>query len=90
MSSPERPPAAHFVPRVALLAVTGFGLFALSAGLYVLPVLRAPAPPGAIADYTAERVRARLDGKVGWFLAGSFAAAALLGAGLSRARGPAR
>ena len=88
MPSSERAP--RFVPRVALLVMTGFGLFVLSAGLYVLPVLTAPAPPGAIADYTAERVRARLEGKVPAFLLGSFAAAALLGAGLSRARGPAR
>ncbi len=81
---PARRP--RFVPRVALLLVAAFLIFTASAGLYVLPVLREPAPPGAIEDYYAERVRARLSGKVPWFLVGSFAAAALLGARLFRAR----
>ncbi len=76
----------RFVPRVALLFAAAFLIFSLSTGLYVLPVLREPAPPGAIEDYYAERARARLSGKVPWFLVGSFAAAALLGARLFRTR----
>ena len=81
----EPPRRPRFAPRVALLFVAAFLIFSASAGLYVLPVLREPAPAGAIDDYYAERVRARLAGKVPWLLFGSFAAAALLGARLFRA-----
>jgi hypothetical protein len=88
MPPPPASPRPRFVPRVALLMAGGFLLFLLSTGLYVLPVLNEPAPPGAIADYHAERVRARLEGKVVWFLAGSLAGAALLGARLFRERQP--
>ena len=49
-----------------------------SAGIYVLPVLLEPAPAGAIPDYFEQRVQARLQGKVLWFLAGSFLAGAWL------------
>lgn len=66
------------MPRISLLVAAGFALFLLSAGLYVLPVLREAPPPGAIADYQKERVRARLEGKVLYFLAGSMVTVTLL------------
>ena len=43
-----------------------------------VPVLLEPPPPGAIADYQKERVVARLDGKVRYFLVGSFLGVTLL------------
>ncbi len=75
---------SRFFPRITLSLVAGFLLFLLSSGLYVLPVLLEPAPPGAILDYPQERVRARMQGKVIWFLVGSFLCSALVSA---RARG---
>ena len=68
---PQDRDLARFVPRIALSLAGGFLLFLLSAGLYVMPVLLEEPPPGAIPDYHKERVRARLEGKVLWFLAGS-------------------
>jgi hypothetical protein len=35
-------------------------------------------PPGAIPDWTAERIRAHLAGKVHWIFAGSAAVVALI------------
>ncbi|MCP4003571.1 MAG: hypothetical protein GY725_05195 [bacterium] len=67
----------RFFPRVTIMVLGGIALFLLTSGLYVLPVLLEPAPPGAIPDYQRERVVARLDGKVPWFLAGSFLSMAL-------------
>ena len=69
---------SRFIPRVTLSLAAGFLLFLLSSGLYVLPVLLEPAPPGAIPDYHKERVRARMQGKVIWFLVGSFLCASLV------------
>ncbi len=71
---------SRFFPRITLTLVAGFLLFLLSSGLYVLPVLLEPAPPGAILDYHQERVRARMQGKVIWFLVGSFLCTALVSA----------
>ena len=66
------------MPRITLLLVAGLALFTLSAGLYVLPVLREPVPVGAIPDYVKERVAARLEGKLPWFLAGSMLTVGIL------------
>ena len=65
---------------MTLSLAAGFLLFLLASGLYVLPVLLEPAPPGAIVDYHKERVRARMEGKVIWFLVGSFMCTALVSA----------
>ena len=69
---------ARFAPRVTLTLVAGFVVFLVAAALYVLPVLTEPAPPGAIPDYHKERVIARLDGKVHYFLIASFVGVTLL------------
>ena len=63
---------------MTLTLLAGFAVFLLSAGLYVLPVLLEPAPPGAIEDYHKERVVARLEGKTRYFLFGSFLGVTLL------------
>ncbi len=65
---------------MTLSLAAGFLLFLLSSGLYVLPVLLEPAPPGVILDYHKERVRARMHGKVIWFLVGSFLCTSLVSA----------
>jgi hypothetical protein len=75
---PEDRDLARFAPRVTLTLLAGFVVFLLTATLYVLPVLREPAPPGAIPDYHKERVMARLEGKVHYFLIGSFVGVTLL------------
>jgi hypothetical protein len=75
---PDDRDLTRFAPRVTLTLAAGFLLFLLSAGAYVTPVLLEPVPPGAIPDYRKERVAARLDGKVTYFLFGSLLAAALL------------
>ncbi len=77
---PDDRELSRFFPRITLSLVAGFLLFLLSSGLYVLPVLLEPAPPGAILDYHQERVRARMQGKVIWFLVGSFLCTALVSA----------
>ncbi len=77
---PDDRELSRFFPRITLSLVAGFLLFLLSSGLYVLPVLLEPAPPGAILDYHQERVRAHMQGKVIWFLVGSFLCAALVSA----------
>lgn len=73
---PERREAASFAPRVTVLIAIGLLLSLCSAGLYVLPVLMEPSPAGAIPDYFEQRVRARLEGKLFWFVAISFLAVA--------------
>ena len=55
-------------------------IFLLASLIYVAPVLLEEPPPGAIQDWTRERVRARLAGKVPWLLVPSVATAALLAA----------
>ena len=62
LSGASRP--RRFVPRFLIMLLTGVGLFALFATLYVWPELTREPPPGAIADYVQERVRATLRGKV--------------------------
>ena len=69
-----------FVPRVTLTVAAGLAIFVVAALVYALPVLLEPPPPGAIEDWTRERVRARLAGKTIWLLAASFLVAALLSA----------
>ncbi len=75
---PQDRDLSRYVPRITLSLAGGFLLFLLSAGLYVLPVLLETPPPGAITDYHKERVRARLEGKVLWFLGGSMIVVTLL------------
>jgi hypothetical protein len=84
---PDDRDLARFFPRVTLAIAAGLLLFLVSAGLYALPVLLEPPPPGAIADYHKEKVRARLQGKVIWFLAGSLFTVTLVFA-LPRGGGP--
>ncbi len=76
---PDDRDLARFAPRITLTLLAGFALFLVSAGLYVLPALREPAPPGAISDYHKERVISRLDGKVLWFLAASMIVVTVIG-----------
>jgi hypothetical protein len=63
---------AGFAPRVTIMVLGSLLLFTLLAGLYVLPVLLEPPPPGAIPDYTQQRVMAQLEGKTLWILCASF------------------
>ncbi len=67
------PTRTRFAPRITLTVLAGFAVFFLSAGLYALPALLEEPPPGAIPDYQRERVSARLEGKVLYFLIGAFA-----------------
>jgi hypothetical protein len=76
----------RFVPRATLTLVGGFALFLASSLGYALPALLETPPAGAIADYRVERVRARLEGKALYFLAGSLLVAALASATLARGR----
>lgn len=62
---------ARFAPRLTVTLLAGFALFVVAAGLWVLPVLLEPPPPGAIPDYVRERVAARLDGVVLWLFTGA-------------------
>lgn len=82
MAKPERPSEARpgfFLPRVTLMMAGGVAIAALSLALYAMPAVTAPVPAGAVVDYRAERVRARLEGVVPWFVAGSFLTSALIG-----------
>ena len=79
-------PVTRFFPRVTLMFVTGLLIFGVVAGLYVLPALLETPPPGAVPGYTQERVRARLEGKIQWMLAGSFVTATLLALRVGRPR----
>ena len=76
---PNQADYERFAPRVTLSMLFGFALFFVVALLYALPALLETPPPGAIADYTQERVRARLDGKLFWMFAGSMLAATMAG-----------
>ncbi len=68
------------MPRATIFLLIAFVLFIAISMLYVLPTLLEPPPPGAIADYTRERVIARMEGKVMIFatiavvVSGAFAA----------------
>ena len=77
-SGPSDRELARFFPRIAISLLSGFIVFLVVTGLYVLPVLRQDPPPGAIADWHKEQVMARLEGKVLWFLAGSMISVTLL------------
>jgi hypothetical protein len=61
----------RFVPRATLALLATVALFCAAIFLYSLPVMLEEPPPGAIPDWTAERVRAHLAGKVHWIFAGS-------------------
>ncbi|MFQ5699937.1 MAG: hypothetical protein ACE5IL_16870 [Myxococcota bacterium] len=66
------------MPRITLTLLLGTVIFLISAGVWIWPVLMQDPPPGAIADWTVERVRARLDGVVLWLILGAFVAAAVV------------
>jgi hypothetical protein len=76
----SNPDSKRFIPRTTLVVGGAFALFFALSLLYALPVLLAPVPAGATPDYLAERVRARLDGTVPWFLGVSMIVAAAAGA----------
>ena len=78
--------STRFIPRITLTLLLGFFIFISSALLYVAPILMEAQPPGAISDYTKQRVESRLKGKVRWFLGGSLIAATLLVSGTSQLR----
>jgi hypothetical protein len=65
------PAPPRFIPRATLALLATVVLFCVAVVLYSLPVMLAEPPPGAIPDWTAERVRAHLAGKVHWIFAGS-------------------
>ena len=67
---------ARFAPRLTVTILVGFALFLVASTLWVLPALMETPPPGAIPDYTKERVMARLDGAVAPLFAGSMLVAA--------------
>lgn len=77
-TGPEQEDLERFVPRIALMIAGGLIVFLVTTLLYLLPVVLEPVPVGAIPDYRTERVRARLQGKIPYFLAGSFVSVALL------------
>jgi len=84
MTRSGRPPQnqadyERFVPRVTVSLLIGFALFLVLALLYSLPAWLETPPPDAIADYTQERVRARLEGKVIWIFMASMLASAFAG-----------
>lgn len=67
-----------FVPRITITLVLGTAIFLVAAGVWIWPILLQDPPPGAIADWTVERVRARLDGVVLWLILGGYGAAAVI------------
>ena len=79
MARTRPPDSVTFVPRVTLSLLVAVAVFLVITGLYLLPVLLEPPPPGAIPDYMAERVRARLDGKVLWLATASLAVVTIMG-----------
>lgn len=64
---------------MTLIILAGFALFLVLTLVYCLPVLLETPPQGAIADYTAERVKAHLQGKVSWIMATAFLIVGMLG-----------
>jgi len=68
---------ARFAPRLTITILAGFALFLAACTLWVLPALMETPPPGAIPDYTRERVMAKLDGAVAPLFTGSMLVAAL-------------
>ena len=76
--APDDRDLGRFLPRVTIAVLAGFALFAVLALGYALPDCWSEPPPGAIPDYCQERVKARLEGKVTWMLAGSFLTVAAL------------
>jgi hypothetical protein len=76
----KRPSGApvRFVPRATLALLATVVLFFAAIFLYSLPVMLEEPPPGAIPDWTAERVRAHLAGKVHWIFAGSAVVVAVI------------
>ncbi|MBW2279512.1 MAG: hypothetical protein JRG76_04755 [Deltaproteobacteria bacterium] len=68
---------ARFAPRLTITILAGFALFVAACALWVLPALLETPPPGAIPDYTRERVMAKLDGMVMPLFTGSMLIAAL-------------
>lgn len=75
---PDERDAQSFMPRVTIALLGGFALFVLVAFVYAFPECLGQRPPGAIADWCNERIRARLEGKVLWMLLGSYAVVAAL------------
>jgi hypothetical protein len=84
---PRDAPPGRFLPRATLALGVGVALFLVVSLAYSLPVLLETPPPGAIADYTRERVHARLEGKAFWLLGGSILVSAAAFAWTGRARG---
>ena len=70
MQNGPRPRPARFVPRATLTLLAAVALFFAVTFLYSLPALLEEPPPGAIPDWHAERVKARLAGKVHWIFGG--------------------
>lgn len=84
---PDPDGGPRFFPRVTLTLAAGAVVFALATVIYSLPALLESPPPGAIPDYTRERVRARLEGKVPALLGGSLLAVAAVAGARSWRRG---
>jgi hypothetical protein len=74
----KSPAPRRFVPRATLALLATFALFFVATFLYSLPVMLETPPPGAIPDWTTERIKAHLAGKVHWIFAGSAIAVALI------------
>ncbi len=80
-----QPRPQRFVPRATLILGGGILLFFLSSMTYALvPVMLGPIPENAADSYVEERVKARLAGKIPWFLGTSMIVAGAIGARLSR------
>lgn len=77
----------RFIPRATLILGGGVLLFFLSSMAYgLVPVMLEPVPDNAAQSYIEERVKARLEGKVPWFLGTSMIVAAALATRASRPR----
>ncbi len=79
MQKGPAPAPVRFVPRATLALLATIVLFSVVVVLYSLPVILETPPPGAIPDWTNERLRAHLAGKVHWI----FAACALVVSGFA-------